>query len=117
MATSGWSPEDLENALALVRGKGTSFRAASKVYGIPKSTLHDHFTGKAKRIVHGPTPYLTPAEEKELADWAVQMGKMGYRRAREQISAAVKKFLDRDGRQNPFVDNRPRKDWWYAFLQ
>ena len=119
MATggSGWSPEDLDNALALVKERGASFRAASMAYGVPKSTLHDHFSGKAKHIVRGPTPYLTPAEEQELADWAVQMGKIGYGRTREQISAAVKKLLDRNGRQNPFVDNRPGKDWWYAFLR
>ena len=117
MASGGWSPKDLENAIALVREKGASFRAASEAYGIPKSTLHDHFTGKAKRVVRGPTPYLTPAEEQELADWAVQMGRIGYGRTREQISAAVKKLLDKDGRQNPFVDNRPGKDWWYSFLR
>ena len=28
----------------------------------------------------------------------------------------VKKILDKDGRPNPFKDNRPRKDWWYSFL-
>lgn len=65
MATGGWSPKDLENAMALVREKGASF---VQLHGIPKSTLHDHFTGKAKRVVRGPTPYLTPAEEQELAD-------------------------------------------------
>ena len=41
-------------------------------------------------------PYLTPAEEQHLADWAVQMG---YGCTKEQISAAVNKRLDRDGRQ------------------
>ena len=117
MATGGWTPEDLNNALLLVEEKGASIRAASREYGIPKSTLHDHCTGKAKRFVRGPTPYLTPAEEQQLADWAVQMGRIGYGRTKEQISSAVKKLLDRYGRQNPFVDNRPGKDWWYAFLR
>ena len=28
----------------------------------------------------------------------------------------VKKILDKDGRPNPFKDNHPGKDWWYAFL-
>lgn len=45
------------------------------------------------------------------------MGRISYRRTREQISAAVKKLLDKDGRQNPFVDNHPGKDWWYSFLR
>jgi len=29
----------------------------------------------------------------------------------------VKNLLDKGGRQNPFVNNRPGKDWWYAFLR
>ena len=52
-----------------------------------------------------------------LVDWAVEMGRIGYGRTREQMSMMVKKILDKDGRQNPFVDNRPGKDWWYAFLR
>lgn len=63
MASGGWSPKDLENTIALVREKGASFRAASEAYGIPKSTLHDHFTGKAKRVVH---PILLLLKNKRL---------------------------------------------------
>ena len=58
---------------------------------------------EAIHFVHGPTPYLTPAEVQQLADWAVQMGRIDYGRTKEQISAAVKKLLDRDGRQNPII--------------
>jgi len=29
----------------------------------------------------------------------------------------VKKLLDKDNRPNPFTDNLPGKDWWYAFLR
>ena len=60
---------------------------------------------------------LTECEEQELVDWAVEMGRIGYGWTREQMSMMVKKILDKDGRQNPFVDNRPGKDWWYAFLR
>ena len=28
----------------------------------------------------------------------------------------VIKLVEKDGCQNPFADNRPGKDWWYAFL-
>ena len=117
MATGGWSSEDLEKALLLLKDQHASFREAAQAYGVPKSTLHDHYSGKAKGYRRGPTPYLTVTEEQELVDWALHMGRIRYGRTREQISMMVKKLLDKDGRQNPFVDNRPGKDWWYAFLR
>ena len=117
MATGGWNQDDLEKALALIKDHHASFREASQAYGIPKSTLHDHYSGKSNRSKCCPTPYLTECEEQELVDWAVEMGRIGYGRTREQVSMMVKKLLDKDGRQNPFVDNRPGKDWWYAFLR
>jgi len=33
----------------------------------------------------GPTPHLSEAEEQELADWAIEMGRIGYGCTREQI--------------------------------
>ena len=54
MATGGWSTEDLENALTMVKEQHMSFREAAQTYGIPKSTLHDHYSGKVKGCKPGP---------------------------------------------------------------
>ena len=35
---------------------------------------------------------------------------------RRQVCDMVKKILDKVGRPNPFVNNRPGKDWWYSFV-
>ena len=43
-----WSHEDLDKALSLVREENVSIRTAALSYGIPKSTLHDHCSGKVK---------------------------------------------------------------------
>ena len=45
------------------------------------------------------------------------MSKIGYGRTQEQIIETVKAILDKDGRNNPFVDNRPGRDWWHGFLR
>ena len=42
------------------------------------------------------------------------MSRIGYGQCRRLM---VKKILDHDGRANPFPDNLPGKDWWYAFLK
>ena len=112
------SKEDaVHNAVQDIRSGKCSFRKAEQKYGIPKSTLNDYTTGRVeigKR--QGPQPVLRKDEEPYLVNWAVEMNKIGYGQTRRQICEMVKKILDKDGRPNPFKDNRPGKDWWYAFL-
>ena len=56
-----------------------SLREASLKYGIPKSTLYDHYSGK-----------VTKAEEGMLEEWAISMSKIGYGCTREQVIEIVK---------------------------
>lgn len=88
-----------------------SFCGTAQAFGIMKSTLCDHYSCKAKGSRRCPTPYLSEAEEQELADWAIEMGRIGYGCTREQILTMVKKLLEKDGWQNLSFDNLPRKDW------
>ena len=93
-----------------------SYRGAQAKYGIPRSTLSDHALGKVTLGKKpGPSPVLTAEEEKYLAQWTIDMYEIGYGLTR-QVNEMVKKILDKDGRPNPFKDNRPGKDWWYSFL-
>ena len=117
MASRPWTQEDLDKALLMMKEERMSFREAALAYGIPKSTLHDHYSGKVKGTKRGPATVLSEAEESMLVEWALEMAKIGYGRTREQISEMVKRLLDKDGRSNPFVENRPGRDWWYGFLQ
>ncbi len=65
----------------------------------------------------GPSPVLSSEEESKLVNWAFEMAEIGYGQTRRQVCEMVKKFLDKDGRPNPFKDNRSGKDWWYAFVR
>ena len=65
----------------------------------------------------GPPTILSDAEELKLAEWAMEMARIGYGRTRVQVSEMVKRLLDEDRRPNPFVDNYPGRDWWYGFLK
>ena len=111
------SQKKMEKALQLIKEEGLSFRDAAGQCAIPKSTIYDHFAGNVKGYKRGPATVLTEAEENMLANWAVEMVKIGYGRTRQQITEMVKAILDKDGRPNPFSDNRPGKDWWYGFLR
>ena len=116
--SKSWTKQDLENAVVAIREEKMSMRKAAEAYGVPKSTLYDHVKGKVEVGSRpGPPTVLTSVEESMLVDWAIEMSRIGYGRTRQQICEMVKQILDKDKRPNPFTDNRPGKDWWYAFLR
>ena len=83
------------------------------------ATLHDHVTGKVEPGKRpGPPTVLTAAEETMLCEWLLDMSRIGYGRTTEKLKLVVKKkFLDKDGRPNPFRDNTPGYDWFTAFMK
>ena len=106
-----YSLEELDIEVQRVKNMELSYRKAESKYGIPRSTLSDHVTGKSLSLKRGPPTVLTEAEEQMLVDWALHMADIhvGYGRTREQLCATVKEIIDKDGRENPFVDNYPGK--------
>ena len=112
-----YSADELCTAIERIEKHELSYRKAESLYGIPRSTLHDHVAGTVSSSQRGPATVLTPAEECMLVQWSLHMADVGYGRTREQLCLTVKTILDKDDRENPFRDNCPGKDWWYAFLR
>ena len=119
MATAKkWTPKDLEEAIRDVQEGKCSVRAAAARHDVPKSTLHDHVSMKVNKISKpGPSPILREDEEDELVKWIKEMNSIGYGQCRQQVCLVVKRWLDSNERPNPFPNNLPGKDWWYAFLR
>ena len=68
-----WTQESLDQAIAAVH-KGTSIRRAADMFGVPRSTLHDHVSGKVEQFAkQGPKPYLNTEEEEEIGQFSVTM--------------------------------------------
>lgn len=113
-----WTQGQLTAALQYYhthKGK-ESQRSVAAAFGIPKSTFSDYVSGKVEVGSRpGPPSVLTKAEEDKLVDYCLHMAKCGYGRTREQVCLTVKKFIDRDGRPNPFEDNMPGRKWWDLF--
>ena len=112
-----WSHEDLDKAFELSKRRKYINQDCCTELWNPKSTLHDHCSGKVKGSKCGPPTILSNVEELKLAAWAMEMASIGYGHTRVQMSEMVKRLLDEDGRPNPFVDNYPGCDWWYGFLR
>ena len=75
---SSWSEESMLGALDTVKSGKLGLDRAALEFGITRTTLKDRVAG---RVVHGtrsgPKPYLTPQEEKELAEFLITCSKMG----------------------------------------
>ena len=116
-STKRWDEDTLLTAVEEIKQGKLSYRKAELEYGIPKSTLCDHATGKVEiGRRQGLKPVLTRDEEESLVQWALEMNEIGYGQTRRQICDTIKKILDKDGRHNPFTDNRPGSHWWYSFV-
>ena len=85
-----WTEKDIRLACEAVSQRGISVRRAALEYNIPKSTLQDRLSGKVlPGACSGPERYLSPEEEKELAQFVMHCAQVGYARTRQQILAIV----------------------------
>ncbi|XP_071947382.1 uncharacterized protein [Antedon mediterranea] len=113
-----YSQEVVRIACGRVRKGELSYGAAARMYGIPKSTIRDKVSGRTPiESTPGPDPILSKKEEEQLVGWAIGMAKIGYGRTMMEMKRVVKKFLDANGRPNPFVDNLPGRRWMRNFLR
>ena len=61
-----WSDESLENPLNAIIDEGMSLREASRVIGIPSSSIRDHLYGRTISRQRSTKPTLKAHEEKKL---------------------------------------------------
>ena len=114
--TSHYTEDSLQLAIQDVRCSKPSLRMAARQYGIPKSTLSLHVSGKLQIGARcGPASILSPEEEQRFVDYALHMGEIGYGHTCEQIIDIVAAIVSKDGRPNPFVNGRPGRKWWSLF--
>ena len=107
----------MQKALDAVKS-GVSVMRAAREHGVPRQTLRDRVSGK---VLHGtkpgPKPYLSPVEEKELANYLVEVAKAGYGKSRSQIKglaeavarekATLRKQKISDGWFRRFMERQP----------
>ena len=108
-----WTNEAMQKAVAAVEDGGESIRLVSEKYGIPRSTLHDHISG---RVEHGSKPgrepYLSPDEEEELVSFLVKCARIGYPHTRKQVMSLVQSIVNGRGVKTTISDG-----WWERFRQ
>lgn len=107
-----WNDTNLMNAMQAVE-RGVPLRRAAELYNIPKSTLHDHVSGKVEfQARSGPDPYLSVEEEEELCNFLAQVASIGYPRTKKQVLGLVRGVLASKG-----IEASVTNGWWERFCQ
>ena len=89
------------HAIKEVREGHMSRHAASKAYGVPRSTLCDKLDGKSPEDRNmGPSTVLTKAEEATLAAFCIKFLKCGFPINRQDLCDIVAKVVKADKRRN-----------------
>lgn len=105
----------LDIAVNAVREKKMSIREAAKEYKVPRSTICDRIRGK-KETLGRPTE-MTADEERLLVKRLMMMGNWGYPLTTRDMCYLIKDYLDGQGRNTRFVNNRPGVDFVKGFLK
>ena len=108
MATTlKYTQDDLQKAVKAVKEDGVSFGDASRLYHVPRATIHnyckDTVVVKKKR---GPVPVLTTDEEGTLENWLLDLARRGYPVTYDGLLDQVQKILRVDGRETSFTEER-----------
>lgn len=112
-----YTQQDLENAIEDVNN-GMSYYKASQIYKIPKTTLLYKRTGKTPMVCKmGPDTYLTKSEEAMLVQWIFYISDRGFPATKEFLLDSVQLLVKNLKRETPFVDGRPGRHWYEAFLK
>ena len=71
--------------------KFNSLNMAARQFCIPKTTIQNAVANKYHSQRVGKATVLTEAEESRVANWVVNMAKIGYGRTRQELASMVKK--------------------------
>lgn len=102
---------DIENAVFDV-DSGSTVLAASRRWGIPRSTLRSRIQGhRARSDAFEPYQRLSQVQEQDLAAWILAQGNLGFAPTHQQVKEFAHKIASAQG------DSRPiGKHWMEGFL-
>ncbi|XP_072401138.1 uncharacterized protein [Diabrotica undecimpunctata] len=113
----GYTKESLKIALSAIKSGQMTLYRATKVYTIPRSTLHDHLKGRRgqKSSSYGRTQDIPQQEEEKLANGLRTMEKWGFGLSRKEVLQVVADFVKENNIKTQFKDGKPGEDWFLNF--
>lgn len=103
-----YSEEAVQKCIKLVKVHGKSMYKASKLYGVPESTIRYRLSAQwSQKLKSGPATVLTTDEEAKLDAWIKEQERKGFPVGKMAVFQRIKRFLDQAERPNPFKENLP----------
>ena len=95
-----------------------SYRQTEKMFGVPKSVMHDNEKYKVKTQVRGKQPVVPAAVEEAIINFVQWISGIGYPLIDEQIIDETAKILNNPelGYKNLFPNGCPSCGWVQCFL-
>lgn len=112
-----YTQNHLREAIEKIKNNEMSYGAASKIYNVPKTTLHNKMKNP-DNCPKGATTILSKDQEKELAEWVLLNADYGDPRTKEDIMVAAADIakLDQDP-SNHFKNGIPTSGRIDGFLK
>ncbi|XP_069136714.1 jerky protein homolog-like [Argopecten irradians] len=108
----------MHRAVNAVRNEGLSVRKAAEAFGIAKSTLSDHVSGKVALGSRSGRKTVFPAEvEKEMVEIAQRRANEGFGLSRQQLLGKAARLATNMKIKTPFKGGKPGQAWWDGFRQ
>lgn len=110
-----WSNDSMLKAIEAVRSGAMGANRASRMHGVPASTLKDRLSGRVKHGAYpGPVPYLSREEEDELAAFLMQVSEIGWGKTKREVIQIVRQVLVKKGRDTESFNG---EGWWLRFME
>ena len=106
----------MKQALDAVNSE-TPLNAVSRVFNVPRSSLHSKVVKKYSKSTTGPSTIFSEEEESALANWILQMSRRGCSITKDHLINSVAIVIKISGKQTPFLDGRPGRHWYEGFLK
>ena len=109
-----WTNEQMERAIAMVQS-GASIYQAARDHNVPRTTLWDRISGRVEHKTNpGPRRYLNETEEKEFADFLIQISTIGYGKSRRDVMNIAEAVAKQKGLLRK---SKITQGWWREFLK
>lgn len=110
-----YTQEDLREAIEKIRNNEISYGAASQIYNVPKTTLHNKMKNP-ENCPKGASTILSKQQEDELEEWILLHADFGDPRTRQDIIIAAAEIAQLDGSTSHFKNGTPTAGWMEGFL-
>lgn len=106
-----WTESSMREALAALNNKRMNILEAAIRYGIPRTTLSDHYHGNVLPGAKSGAPTMFSAqEEKELVDFMLHAARVGYPKTRKEVLEIVSNMMQKRGKTAAVTHG-----WWNRF--